>query len=86
MPYHKTQDEHGNDFEVFYMAAKDWPDQPDVEGKDGLPEPDMRGVEDGWWWWWFCSPGCMPEGDGEPNGPFATEQAAIDDCNAYCNS
>jgi len=29
------------------------------------------------WYWWACFPGCMPDGD--PEGPFATEQAAIDD-------
>ncbi len=29
------------------------------------------------WFWWACFPGCLP--DGEPMGPFETEQAAIDD-------
>lgn len=28
------------------------------------------------WYWWACFPGCLP--DGEPSGPFATEQEAID--------
>ncbi len=29
------------------------------------------------WYWWACLPGCLP--DSEPNGPFETAQAAIDD-------
>src|SRR5262245_16664866 len=29
------------------------------------------------WYWQACFPGCLP--DSEPNGPFATEQEAIDD-------
>ncbi len=27
------------------------------------------------WFWWQKSPGCLP--DGEPNGPFETEDAAV---------
>lgn len=26
------------------------------------------------WYWWACFPGCLP--DGEPNGPFETEEEA----------
>ena len=29
------------------------------------------------WYWQACFPGCLPDGD--PMGPFATEQDAIDD-------
>ncbi len=29
------------------------------------------------WYWWPCFPGCLPDGD--PVGPFPTEQAAIED-------
>jgi hypothetical protein len=29
------------------------------------------------WFWWLCLPGCLP--DGEPEGPFQTEQEALDD-------
>ena len=29
------------------------------------------------WYWWACMPGCLPDGD--PIGPFNTQQAAIDD-------
>lgn len=34
----------------------------------------------GGWYWWACFPGCLP--DGEPCGPFDTEQEAIDDAQA----
>ena len=27
------------------------------------------------WYYWYCFPGCLPEGD--PIGPFDTEDAAI---------
>ena len=29
------------------------------------------------WYWWACFPGCMPDGD--PAGPFESEQHAIED-------
>ena len=32
------------------------------------------------WYWQSCLPGCLP--DGEPNGPFDTEQEAIEDAQA----
>ena len=35
----------------------------------GLAEPG--------WYWWACFPGCLPDGD--PVGPFATEDEAIAD-------
>lgn len=31
------------------------------------------------WYWQPCFPGCIP--DGPPNGPFETEQAAIEAAN-----
>ena len=31
------------------------------------------------WYWWACFPGCLPDGDGEPSGPFATEDDALED-------
>ena len=33
-------------------------------------------------YWIACFPGCLPDGDYEPCGPFDTEQQAIDDANA----
>jgi hypothetical protein len=34
------------------------------------------------WYWWACFPGCLPDGD--PVGPFGTEQEAIDDIRQSC--
>lgn len=33
------------------------------------------------YYWWTCFPGCMP--DGEPSGPFDTEQEAIGDAQDF---
>ena len=30
------------------------------------------------WFWWPCFPGCLPDSD-EPNGPFGSEKACVDD-------
>jgi hypothetical protein len=53
------------DIEVFYVSGneQDFP----------YPAPDER-IEPGWYWW-SCSPGYLP--DGEPSGPFDTEEAAL---------
>ena len=37
---------------------------------EGMPQPIEHG-----WYWWACFPGCLP--DGEPIGPFATEDLAV---------
>jgi hypothetical protein len=36
---------------------------------------------DAGFYWWPCFPGCMPDGD--PSGPFETEDEAITDANEY---
>lgn len=28
-------------------------------------------------YWWYCFPGCMPEGDGDPFGPFTSYEEAL---------
>ena len=33
--------------------------------------------DDAGWYWQACFPGCLPDGD--PVGPFATEDEALDD-------
>ena len=33
------------------------------------------------WYWQACFPGCLP--DGEPTGPFETEQDAIKDATEF---
>lgn len=51
------------DIETFHST-----DYPDTD----VGEPLAEG-----WYWWSCFPGCLP--DGEPNGPFETEDEALDD-------
>lgn len=51
---------------------------PDIE----VFEADYLVGEDGeqlpaGWYWWPCFPGCLP--DGEPVGPFDTEEDALAD-------
>jgi hypothetical protein len=70
MAYHKFKDDEGS-FETFYFDASG----PDVLWRDPS-DPDSGRCETGWYWW-ACFPGCLP--DGEPSGPFATEQDAIRD-------
>lgn len=62
---------------------------PDIEvfqGIDYCHGCDCDGCGDGepcahlehdQWYWWACFPGCLP--DGEPNGPFETEEEALAD-------
>lgn len=62
----RASDEHSlPDIETFRV-----PDDYQPEGDDGEPLPDG-------WYWWACLPGCLP--DGEPSGPFDTEEEALDD-------
>lgn len=73
MSYHQFKDEDGEEhgsFEVFYDDADDVGNGP--RNFDSNGEPVAPG-----WYWWSCFPGCMPDGD--PMGPFATKQEAIDD-------
>jgi hypothetical protein len=55
------------DIETFYADPND---AEPYESEDGEP------LEAGWYWW-SCFPGCLP--DGEPNGPFETEEEALSD-------
>ena len=55
------------DVEVFYA------DEGELQSCDCCPdEPSQVG-----WYWWACFPGCLP--DGEPNGPFESEEDALAD-------
>ncbi len=58
------------DSKVFYNDSTD----PDCVGNgDQEDGPLATG-----WHWWPCFPGCLPDGD--PSGPFKTEELAIADC------
>ncbi len=73
MSYHQFQTEdteEGYDttgsFEVFHKSNEEatWTDE------DGEQHTTGAG-----WYWWPCFPGCLPDGD--PIGPFGTEEEAI---------
>lgn len=58
---HALTHEEYGSFEVFFADGK----------KEGTME-----LEKGWYWW-ACSPGCLPDSDGEPaNGPFPDSEGA----------
>lgn len=69
MSYYQFSDDHGNGYgscEVFYVNN-------DLES--ALCEDDSE-CSPGWYWQ-ACFPGCLPDGD--PMGPFDTEQEAMED-------
>ena len=57
------------DVEVFHVA----PARVDARGYCHEPAVDLPPG----WYWQACFPGCLP--DGEPVGPFNSEQAALED-------
>lgn len=98
MSYHQFQNTYGESygsFETFYWDRFDCQDaglieqDPDSEtgwvcfdfrmggtyGEDTDPA-DYEGF-----YWQACWPGCLPDGD--PMGPFPTEQDAIDNANEH---
>lgn len=71
MAYHRFTNDLGEEygsFETFYHEATAEQEEYSDDNEDFFPSG---------WYWHACFPGCLP--DGEPNGPFATEQGAIDD-------
>jgi hypothetical protein len=55
-------------FEVFHKTA--------VEIGNDWDSTRITSETTAGWYWWACFPGCLP--DGEPMGPFETEQDAIE--------
>lgn len=52
--------------ETFYM-----------DNDDGIDADENGEAYASGWYWWSCFPGCLP--DGEPMGPFDTEEEVIAD-------
>lgn len=61
--------------EVFYMDASDFETADDDTWQADRAQGDAPTNLQGWYYW-YCLPGCLP--DSEPNGPYTTEQDAID--------
>lgn len=93
MAYYQFKDEYSDNVygscEVYYMSfneAISWDIvEPDGDGgwiinngygKEQVEPQDVEG-----WYWQACFPGCLP--DGEPSGPFKTEEEAMDDANVF---
>ena len=51
-----------------------------VETNDEMIDEEGEGLEPGVYWW-ACFPGCLPDGDGYPSGPFSSAAAAKEDIN-----
>ena len=70
MTYHQFTNDMGGtygSFETFWTV-----EQHNIIGEE---------IASAGWYWQACFPGCMPDGD--PSGPFETEQDAITDANDY---
>lgn len=55
--------ETGGSVEVFHYSNKN----------------KIKGLLTTGWYWWPCSPGCLPDNDGDSYGPFETEEQAKED-------
>ncbi len=68
--YLRFKDEDGAEwgsFEVFHRSVSE-------NVADGWLDDAGEPLGEGWYWW-ACFPGCMPDGD--PFGPYETEDEAI---------
>jgi hypothetical protein len=64
------------DVETLFMSQ----DELDNAEPGSVFSPEWNGGDTDFtagWYYWPCFPGCLPDGD--PSGPFATEQLAIAD-------
>lgn len=57
-----------NEFEIFYLDGAELEDHKKYGSLDG-------DAENGWYFW-ACQDGYLPDGDGVPEGPYPSEEAA----------
>lgn len=98
MPYYQFQNAHGEvygSFETFQWDRFDCQDAGMIEQDEtsetgwvwfdfrmgGTYREDADPTDYEGFYWRACFPGCLPDGD--PMGPFPSEQAAIDDANEH---
>lgn len=63
MSYHKFQSENLDEYGSFEVFHSE--------------DYNLGPGHDSGWYWWACFPGCLPDGD--PIGPFKSEDEAIED-------
>ena len=63
-------------FPDYYGALYPMLEDCDDCGRTGLRCLDTKAA----WYYWFCFPGCLPDGD--PVGPFASQEEALADAQA----
>ena len=69
MSYYRFKNEDDEEHGSFEVFYND--------GADGLRIDEYPAG----YYWWACFPGCLPDGD--PVGPFETEEEAVADANAF---
>lgn len=67
--------------EVFYVNEFAAAYSVSQNGNGSNDDLDYIVADRAGWYWWSCFPGCLP--DGEPSGPFDTEQEAVNDAQDY---
>jgi hypothetical protein len=83
MTYYQFEPTEGDpfgSFEVFYTGVGECTDLAKIEIAAAVPAEDRITYQPGWYWW-ACFPGCMPDGD--PEGPFQSEDAAVEAANQF---
>ena len=68
-PERETEEHALPDMEVFYVSQLET-----IYNLDNLDHADEYTITQPGWYWWSCFPGCLPDGD--PMGPFETENEA----------
>ena len=68
-PERETEEHALPDMEVFYVSQLET-----IYNLDNLAHADEYTITQPGWYWWSCFPGCLPDGD--PMGPFETENEA----------
>lgn len=84
MSYHEFVNEDGSgygSFETFLVTWGDLENEPDHFAWDDIRENGLLPQNVTGWYWRACFPGYLPDGD--PIGPFETENEAIQDAQDY---
>ena len=81
MSYHNFIDEEGNSFGSFEVF-EDGPDIPEFGTEPGNFDSNGEPTKEGFYWW-PCFPGCLPDTEDDPTGPFTSYDAAFQDAQEF---